>query len=63
MPVPGEKFILDSHASRYAIGGVLSQVFDGTEKVVGYYSRTLSKPERNYCVTRRGSTGVNKTLS
>ena len=50
--VPGEKLILVSDASGYGIGGVLSQVVNSTEKVVGYYSRTLSKPERNYCVTR-----------
>ena len=31
----------------------LSQIVNGTESVVGYFSRILSKPERNYCVTRR----------
>ena len=44
-PLPGEKFILDSDASGYAIGNVLSQVVNGTEKVVGYYSRTLYRTE------------------
>ena len=52
-PVPGEKCILGCDAREYGIGDGLSQVINGTEKVVGYYSRTLSKPERNYCVTRR----------
>lgn len=52
-PVAGEKFVIDSDASGYGIGGVLSQVVNGTEKVIGYYSRILSKPEKNYCVTRR----------
>ena len=32
---------------------MLSQIVDGNEKLIAYYSRTLSKPERNYCVTRR----------
>uniref|UniRef100_W8B595 RNA-directed DNA polymerase n=1 Tax=Ceratitis capitata TaxID=7213 RepID=W8B595_CERCA len=52
-PVPGAKFILDTDASGYGIGGVLSQEIDGQEKVVAYYSRSIGKPERNYCVTRR----------
>ena len=34
-PVPSEKFILKSDASRYGIGGVLSQVVNGIRKVVG----------------------------
>ena len=52
-PVPGEKLILHSDANEYGIGGLLSQVVDGTEKVVDYYSRTFSKSGRHYCVTRR----------
>ena len=31
----------------------MSQVQDGVEKVIAYGSRTLSKSERNYCVTDR----------
>jgi hypothetical protein len=44
------------------IGGVLSQVQDGRERVIAYFSKTLSKPERNYCVTRRELLAIVKTL-
>ena len=30
-----------------------SQVQDGEERVICYHSRTFTKAERNYCVTRR----------
>jgi len=47
------KFILDTDASGHGIGAVLSQEQEGTEKVIAYFSRVLSKAKRNYCVTRR----------
>lgn len=52
-PSRNEKFVLDTDASDFAIGAVLSQVQDGVERVIGYASRTLGKHERKYCVTRK----------
>ena len=44
---------LDTDASDRRIGAVLSQEQNGQEVVIAYTSRTLSRPERNYDVTRR----------
>ena len=52
-PDPKREFVLDTDASDYGIGAVLSQVHDGQERVVAYGSRALTKAERRYCVTRR----------
>ncbi|VDH95429.1 Hypothetical predicted protein [Mytilus galloprovincialis] len=46
-------FILDTDASLNGVGAVLSQIQDEKEKVISYASRTLSKSQRNYCVTKR----------
>jgi hypothetical protein len=56
-----EKYIIDIDASNVRIGGVLSQVQDVNERVVAFFSKTLSKAERN-CVTRRELLIVVKTL-
>ncbi|UYV72285.1 K02A2.6-like, partial [Cordylochernes scorpioides] len=61
-PDPGEPFILDTDASNTGIGAVLSQTQDGVERVIAYFSKTLSKPERNYCVTRRELLAIVKSI-
>lgn len=52
-PTRDGHFILDTDASDFAIGSVLSQVQNGIEKVIGYASSTLNRHERNYCTTRK----------
>jgi hypothetical protein len=61
-PQPGERFIVDTDASNFGIGGVLSQIQDGQERVIAYYSKTLNMAERNYCVTRRELLAIVRTL-
>ena len=46
-------FLLDVDASGLGIGGVLSQVQEGRERVIAFGSRGLSKSEKNYCITEK----------
>jgi len=52
-PTPGTPCILDTDASDVAVGAVLSQMVDGVDKPIGYFSRVLNGTQRNYCPTRR----------
>ena len=53
-PDYNRRFILDTDASDTGIGAVLSQISDeGSERVIAYASRSLSRPEQRYCVTRK----------
>jgi len=52
-PNDTDPFLLDTDECDVSIGAVLSQVQGGVERVIAYASRLLSKPERNYCVTRK----------
>lgn len=55
-------FIVDTDASNVGIGAVLSQHGDEGERAVAYFSRSLSRAERNYCVTRRELLAVVRAL-
>ena len=50
LPDPGHSFIVDTDASDVGLGAVLSQEGAGGERVVAYYSHSLSRPKHNYCV-------------
>ena len=52
-PKPDLPFVLDTDASNYALGAVLSQQVDGKEHVIAYMSKALNKHEVAYCVTRK----------
>ena len=53
-PDYNRQFILDTDASDTGIGAVLSQISDqGSERVIAYASRSLTRPEQRYCVTRK----------
>ena len=61
-PIPGEQYLLDTDASDVGIGAVLSQVQGGMERPVAYYSRVLSRPEKQYCTTRKELLAVVKSI-
>ncbi|KAL5009890.1 hypothetical protein ScPMuIL_012195, partial [Solemya velum] len=46
-------FILDTDSSDYGVGAVLSQLRGDKEVVITYFSKTLSKEQKNYSVTRK----------
>ena len=65
LPHPDFKktFTVDSDASDNGIGGVLSQKNEqNREQPVVYFSRSLSKPDRRYAVTRKEMLAVVESL-
>ncbi|GFX43850.1 retrovirus-related Pol polyprotein from transposon 17.6 [Trichonephila clavipes] len=62
-PEIGKQFILDTVASHVSIGAALAQEIDGQERVIAYFSKCLSKPERNDYVTRKELLAIVKPWS
>jgi len=52
-PHPNVPCILDTDASDVALGAVLSQVTEGVERPIAFYSRVMNPSQRNYCPPRR----------
>ena len=52
-PTEEDRFVLDTDASLFTIGGVLSQIQNEEEVVIAYTSRSLRISQRRYCTTRR----------
>ncbi len=50
-PDPNKPYKLETDASKFAIGCVLSQKVGNNYRPIGYYSRSLNNRERNYSVT------------
>ncbi|GBO07677.1 Retrovirus-related Pol polyprotein from transposon 297 [Araneus ventricosus] len=61
-PRTDKEFILDTDASNEGIGAVLSQKIGNEGCVIAYFSKSLGKPERNYCVTRKELLGIVKSI-
>ena len=53
-----QPFILATDASEFAVVSVLSQKINGVERVISYWSRQLSKTERNYSTVEREALAV-----
>ena len=52
-PYPNRPCILDTDSSDVAYGSVLSQIVDGHERPIAFFSRVMSSSQQNYCATRR----------
>jgi len=59
---PAREYSLDTDAGDRNVRVALSQVQDGREVVVVYYSTALFASEKNYCTTRKKLVAVSKAV-
>ena len=52
-PTESGDYVLDTDASNFGLGGVLSQIQNDEEWVIAYCSRALRPSQRKYCTTKR----------
>ena len=62
LPREGDAMTLHTNASGRGRGAVLSTIRDGEESPIGYFSKRLSKAERNYAVTKLECLAVVKSI-
>ena len=53
-----QPFIIYTDASIYAMGAILAQVLDKTERVIRYWSRVLNSAQRRYSTTEREALAI-----
>ena len=61
-PTESGRLVLDTDASLFAVGGVLSQLQNDREVVIAYVSLSLRLSQRRYCMTHHISEGAQFTL-
>ena len=52
-PAEDDRFVLNTDASLFAVGGILNQLQGDREVVIAYASRNIRLSQRRYCTTRR----------
>ncbi len=61
-PDLNKEFILFCDASNIGIGGTLTQIQDGTEKVIEFFSRGLNRTQRSWSITDKELLAVKSSI-